>query len=184
MDGRMDGKVVGRVVGGRWEGSGKMNGRMEWKVVGGWWEGGLEGGGRIVGRVGVAVGFLSSCHGDLRDWLVFYCLREVRSLFKLQGARRDSSRVAAGELREPLVLPQGSQVSIQVARASTGVLWSHGRGIRPQFAWKGEPQGVSQVAEGSVVSLKLPRGPEGASHVVSRKSGILSSCEGPLGIPL
>ena len=33
-------------------------------------------------------------------------------------------------------------------------------------------------------SLKLPRGPEGASHVVSGKSGILSSCEGPLGIPL
>ena len=32
--------------------------------------------------------------------------------------------------------------------------------------------------------LKLPRGPEGASHVVSGKSGILSSCEGPLRIPL
>ena len=66
----MDGKVVERVVGGRWEGSGKMNGRMEWKVVGGWWDGGLEGGGRIVGGVVVALGFLSSCNGDLRDWLV------------------------------------------------------------------------------------------------------------------
>ena len=88
------------------------------------------------------------------------------------------------ELREPLMLPQGSQVSIQVARASAGVLWSHGRGIRSQFAWKGESQGVSRVVTGSVGSLELPRGPEGASHVVSGKSGILSSCEGPLGIPL
>ena len=33
-------------------------------------------------------------------------------------------------------------------------------------------------------SFELPRGPEGASHVVSGKSGNLSSCEGPLGIPL
>ena len=37
---------------------------------------------------------------------------------------------------------------------------------------------------GSVGYLALPRGPEGASHVVSGKSGILSSCEVPLGIPL
>ena len=88
------------------------------------------------------------------------------------------------EIRETLVLPQGSQVSIRVESASTGVLWIHGRGIRPQFAWKGESQGVSQVAAGSVGSFELPRGPEGASHVASEKSGILSSCEGPLGIPL
>ena len=43
-----------------------MNGRMEWRVMGGWW----EGGGRIVGWVGVEVGFLSSSNGDLRDPLV------------------------------------------------------------------------------------------------------------------
>ena len=112
----------------------------------------------------------------------------------MTGESLGLSRVAAGglgflsryheELREPLVLPQGSQVSIQVARASAGVLWSHGRGIRPQFALKGESQGVSRVAAGSVGSLELPRGPEGASHVVYGKSRILSSCEGPLGIPL
>ena len=89
-----------------------------------------------------------------------------------------------GELRQPLMLPLGSQVSIRVARVSMGVLWSHGRGIRPQFALKGESQGVSRVAAGSVGSLELPRGPEGASYVVSGKSRILSSCEGPLGIPL
>ena len=82
------------------------------------------------------------------------------------------------------MLPQGSQVSIRVARASTGVLWSQGRLIKPQFAWKGESQVVSRVAAGSAGSLQLSWGPEGASHVVSGKSGILSCCEGPLGIPL
>ena len=81
------------------------------------------------------------------------------------------------------MLPQGSQISIQVARGNAGLLWSHGRGMRSQFAWKGESQGVSQGAAGSLGSLKLPWGPEGASNLVSGKSGLLWSCEGPLGIP-
>ena len=59
------------------------------------------------------------------------------------------------ELREPLVLPQGSQVSIQVVRASAGFIWNHDRGIGPQSAWKGESQGVSSGAEGSLDSLEL-----------------------------
>ena len=67
---------------------------------------------------------------------------------------------------------------------SPGVLSSHGRGIRPHFTWKGESPCVYQVAAGSVGSFELPWGPEGASHVVSGKSGIRSSCEGHLGIPL
>ena len=82
------------------------------------------------------------------------------------------------------MLPRGSQVSIRVVRGSTGLLWSHGRGMRPQFAWKGESQGVSRGAAGSLGSLELPRGPEGASNLVSGKSGLLWSFEGPLGIPL
>ena len=89
-----------------------------------------------------------------------------------------------GELREPLVLPQASQVSVRVARVSPDVLWGHGRVIKPHFAWKGESPCVSRVAARSVGSPELPRGPEGASHVVSGKSGIRSSCEGSLGIPL
>ena len=82
------------------------------------------------------------------------------------------------------MLPPESQVYIRVARASPGVLWSHGRGVRPHFSWKGESPCVSRVVARSVGSLELPRGPEGASLVVSGKSGILSCCEGPLGIPL
>ena len=89
-----------------------------------------------------------------------------------------------GKLREPLVLPQESQVSIRVARASPGVFLNHGRVIRPHFTWKGESPCVPRVAAGSVGSLELPRGRDGASHVVSWKSGILLSFQGPLGIPL
>ena len=50
------------------------------------------------------------------------------------------------------MLPQGSQVSIRVARGSVGLLWSHDRGMRSQFAWKGESQGVSRGAAGSLGS--------------------------------
>jgi len=82
------------------------------------------------------------------------------------------------------VLPQGSQVSMQVARGSAGFFWSHGRGIRLQFSLKEESQVVSGVVEGNLGSLELPQGPKGASHVVSGKSGILSCSEGHLGIPL
>ena len=94
----------------------------------------------------------------------------------------------------PLQVPRGTrgdsrvaseiQVPIRFARASQGVLWSHGRGIRPHFLLTGEFPCVFLVAARGMGSLDLPRGPEGASHVVSGKSGILSSCEGPLGIPL
>ena len=153
-------------------------------------EGGLEGGGRLVGGSWEDHGRGGGCRGAplelQRGSQGPACIASEKSgLFSsCKGPLGIHSRVTAGELREPLLLPRGSQVSVQVARASTGVLWSHGRGIRPQFAWKGESQGVSRVAAGSAGSLELPQGSEGASHVVSEKSGILSSCEGPLGIPL
>ena len=43
-----------------------------------------------------------------------------------------------GELRDTLVWPQGIPVSIRVARGSAALLSSHGRGIGPQVALKGE----------------------------------------------
>ena len=52
------------------------------------------------------------------------------------------------ELREPLVWPQGSPVSIRVVRGSTALLSSHGRGIGPQESLKGEYRGLSGVAAG------------------------------------
>ena len=41
-----------------------------------------------------------------------------------------------GQLREPLMWRQGSQVSMRMARGSVSLLSSHGRGIRPQDALK------------------------------------------------
>ena len=56
--------------------------------------------------------------------------------------------------------------------------------MRSQFAWKCESQGVFRGVAGSLGSFELPWGPEGASHLVSEKSGLFWSCEGPLGILL
>ena len=44
-----------------------------------------------------------------------------------------------GDLREFLMVPMGSQESFGVVRAL--------RGIKPQFSWKGESQGVFRVAQ-------------------------------------
>jgi len=53
------------------------------------------------------------------------------------------------ELREPLVWPQGSPVSIRFVRGSAALLSSHGRGIGPQDSLKGESRGLSRVAAGN-----------------------------------
>ena len=50
-----------------------------------------------------------------------------------------------GELREPLLWRQGSQVSMRVARGSASLLSSHGRGIAPQDALKKDSRGLSRV---------------------------------------
>ena len=49
------------------------------------------------------------------------------------------------DLREPLVWPQGSPVSIPVARVSAALLLSHSRGIGPQDMLTGESQSLSRV---------------------------------------
>ena len=54
-----------------------------------------------------------------------------------------------GELSEPLLWLQGTPVSIVVARGSTALLLSHGRGIRPQDTLKGEFRGLSQGVAGN-----------------------------------
>ena len=50
-----------------------------------------------------------------------------------------------GELREPLLWRQGSQVSMRVARGSASLLSSHGRGIAPQDALKKDSRGLLRV---------------------------------------
>ena len=50
-----------------------------------------------------------------------------------------------GDLRDPLVFPQESQVSIRVARGLLGFLSSRCRGIGPHLQLRPEPQGSSPV---------------------------------------
>ena len=71
-----------------------------------------------------------------------------------------------GELREPLVWPQGCSVSIRVGRGSTALLASHGRVIRPQDALKGEYRVLSVVAAGN----------SGFPRHVTVTSGSFSGC--------
>ena len=127
------------------------------------------------------------------------CCRRKKASSCVDGASRVLSHVAAGglrflsryhgELRQPLVLPLGSQVSIRVARASMGVLWSHGRGIRPQFTWKWESQGVSELRQEVWIPsschgdlrepLMLSLGSQESFRIVRGLSGFLSSwCRG------
>ena len=70
-----------------------------------------------------------------------------------------------GELREPLLWRQRSQVSIRVARGSVAFLLSHGRGIRPQDALK-DYRGLSRVAAGN----------PGFPRLVPVTSGSFSGC--------
>ena len=115
--------------------------------------------------------------------------------------KRASSRVdrgitwfvssCGGRLGVPLQVSLGAQGACLVASGKSSLHSSFEGKIRSaldsrqgnqaSIPWKGESQGVSRVVAGSVGSLELPQGPEGASHVVSVKSGILSNCEGPSG---
>ena len=58
-----------------------------------------------------------------------------------------------------------------------------GQGNQVSSYMEVESQGLSRVAARSLSSFKLHLGPEGASHHVSGKTGILSIYEGPVGIP-
>ena len=64
-----------------------------------------------------------------------------------------------GDLREPLVLPQGSPISIRVARGSWGFLSSHCRANRPQLVLCPETPCSSPMATGtSVLHSRLTPG--------------------------
>ena len=54
-----------------------------------------------------------------------------------------------GELREPLLWRQGSQVSMRVARGSASLLSSQGRGIGPHDGLKKDSRCLSRVAAGN-----------------------------------
>ena len=71
-----------------------------------------------------------------------------------------------GELREPLLWRQGSQVSMRVARGSASLLSSQGRLFGFQDALKKDSQAVSRVIAGN----------PGFPRLVSVTSGNFSLC--------
>ena len=84
-------------------------------------------------------------------FLLRRCSRKGSHL-TMTGETRGFSQVAAGfssydrELREPVVLPQGNPISIQVARGSWGLLSSHCRANRSHLQLCPETPCSSPVA--------------------------------------
>ena len=91
---------------------------------------------------------------------------QTRGFFRAAAQRVGFSSSYDGELREPLVWPQGSPVSIRVERGSLALLWIHCRGIQPQGTLKGESRGLSRVAAGN----------PGLPRRVTMTSGSFSGC--------
>ena len=101
------------------------------------------------------------------------CVRRLGVPLQVPPGAQGACRVASGksslhssceaQRRSALDSRQGNQASIRMERGISRCFLSYCRKC-----------GFPRVATA----------PEGASHVVSGKSGILSSCEGPLGIPL
>ena len=79
-----------------------------------------------------------------------------------------------GDLREPLMLPQGSQPSFQVANVTLGYLSSSCRGIRLHLELRQETQGSSPVA--TEIS--------GILSSFNRESGLISCGSMELRFPL
>ena len=98
--------------------------------------------------------------------------------FAMRGEPRDFSRVLAGfwsydgELREPLVVPQLSPISIRVVRGSWGLLSSHCMANRPHLGLCLETPCSSSVATG--ISGCIQHSP-GESGLVSSGSKELHS---------
>ena len=87
-----------------------------------------------------------------------------------------------GELREPLVRRQGSQVSMRVARGSASWLSSHGRGLGPRDAFKKDSRGLSRGAAGNPRFPRLLLGTLGNFQGASERRGILRNWRGLSGL--
>ena len=74
-----------------------------------------------------------------------------------------------GELREPFVRCQGSQVSMRVATGSASLLLSYGRGIRPQDASKKDSPVFLRLRQETLGSLDLCWRSQGACKGASEK---------------
>src|SRR5574339_720453 len=73
----------------------------------------------------------------------------ISGLFSSGGPRVRFLTRYDGEVSEPLVVRQGSRVSMLVARGSASLLSRHGRGIWPRDVLKKVSRGLSRVEAGN-----------------------------------
>jgi len=102
--------------------------------------------------------------------------------FHLVGESLDVSREEAGsilfllscnrELRETLMLPQGSQTSLQVARGTMVFLSCHCRVIGPHLGLRQEASG-SNCNRNISVPVELQQGSQASSHFEAWNSAFL-----------
>ena len=103
----------------------------------------------VASRVSSIVSYFKRKHG-----ISLRCCSGKEPDLAMMGEPRGFPRVAAGfssydgELREPLMLAQGSPVSIRVARGSWELLSSHCRANRPQLGLFPETPYSPPVATG------------------------------------
>ena len=120
------------------------------------------------------MGFLSRCCSGKRLHL------------SMMGEPRGFSPVVVGfssyngELREPLVLPQRSPISIRVASGSWGLFPSHCRANRPHLGLCPETLCSSPVATGILGCIEGSTGCQASSRVEAKNSAVLSNCLGYL----
>ena len=81
-------------------------------------------------------------------------------------------------------LHNGCRVPFGVSRRNVGFLLRHCSGKGPHLALRGELRGFSRVVAGSLGFLLSCDGDLRDPLVASEKSGLFSSCEGLVGIPL
>ena len=86
------------------------------------------------------------------------------------------------DLRDPLVLPQRSQVSIQVARGTWGFLSSGCPRIGLCLAFSRETQCSSPGVRDLELPIKVQLGSQDSSGVEAWNSEFLLSCQGVLGL--
>ena len=110
--------------------------------------------------------------------------------FALRGESRGFPRGLAGSLaflsncdgnlKVPLLLPQGSLVSFRVVTGLSGFLTSHCRGNKPNANLCPETPCSSQWQQGSRGCVQGSPGASALSRVEGKNSSLLSSCDGYL----
>ena len=90
-----------------------------------------------------------------------------------------------GDLRDPLVFPQESQVSIRIAKGLSGFLSSWCRGIRASSRVEARTsEFISSSDMDLEVSVEFQQGIQASSHVEAWNSASLSRCKRGVRLPV